>query len=81
LADENKLMMDAFAGVYLITADVDAWNHDKVTALGFKFDGIPIFFKLDAQGKPTGKKIDGDAWGSNSPYTMAPVLKKFFHSN
>lgn len=74
-------MLDAFDGVYLITANVDAWNWDKLKKLGFDFEGIPVFFKLDADGKPTGEVISGNAWGANTPRNMAPVLKKFFHTS
>jgi thiol-disulfide isomerase/thioredoxin len=78
LADQNPLILDAYRGVYLIHLDVDEWGWGNSTA-GFNVDGIPIFFKLDRDGKPTGATIDGDAWGENIPENFAPVLAKFFH--
>jgi len=54
-------MMSAFAGTYLIQLDVDEWGWG-VPDSGFTFDGIPIFFRLDEDGSPTGEWIDGNAW-------------------
>jgi len=50
-----------------------------MTKYGFGFDGIPAFFKLDAQGKPNGEFIDGNAWGDNIPENIAPPMDEFFH--
>ena len=72
-------MMKAFDGVYLIKLDVDEWNWKRMSSYGFKFEGIPIFFKLDANGKPNGDMVDGNAWGENIPKNMAPVMDRFFH--
>lgn len=72
-------MVKAFDGVYLIKVDVDEWGQKKISNGGFIFDGIPIFFKLDADGKPTGEMVDGNAWADNTPENMAPVLDHFFH--
>ena len=74
-------MMQAFEGVYLIRVDVDTWNWEKLPKYGFDFEGIPVFFKLDSQGKQTGEVIDGNAWGPNTPDNMAPVLDTFFHGS
>jgi thiol:disulfide interchange protein len=70
-------MIDAFAGTYLISADLDEWDQE-LPAAGFNPDGVPVFFELDAQAKPTGRKIDGGAWAQNIPANMAPPLKAFF---
>lgn len=78
LRDENALMVDAFQGVYLIRMDVDTWYPDEWGDDVFKFEFIPIIFRVDAEGKPTGAKIGGDAWGENIPENMAPPLKEFF---
>lgn len=72
-------MMEAFKGVYLIRLDVDAWDWDEMSEYGFDFEWIPIFFKLDAQGKPTGETVSADEWGENIPKNMAPVMDEFFH--
>ena len=79
MAAENELMMKTFEGVYLIKIDVDEWSVRIISRSGFKFDGIPIFFKLDKDGKPNGERIDGSAWAENIPKNMAPVMDRFFH--
>jgi thiol-disulfide isomerase/thioredoxin len=78
LNKHNKLLVDAFDGVYLIRLDADEWGWD-MKKYGFSFDGIPVFFKLDAQGKPNGEVIDGNAWGDNIPENIAPPMDEFFH--
>ena len=70
--------MEAFDGVYLIRLNADDWGWD-MSEYGFSFDGIPVFFKLDAQGRPNGEVIDGNAWGENIPENIAPPMDKFFH--
>lgn len=75
---KNELMLQAFDGTYIIRLDVDEWGWD-LGKEGFSFNAIPIYFKLDAQGKPNGEVIDGDAWGDNIPENMAPPLDHFFH--
>jgi thiol:disulfide interchange protein len=81
LAAGDQRMLDAFDGVYLIEVDVDEWAFDNWDQgnYGFKFDGIPVFFKLDEQGKQTGEVIDGNAWGDNIPENIAPPMDNFFH--
>lgn len=71
-------MMKAFDGVYLIQIDVDEWGW-KHASRGMKFKGIPVFFKLDAQGIPNGEQIDGGAWGPDVFENIAPVMDAFFH--
>ncbi|MGB7538780.1 MAG: thioredoxin domain-containing protein [Anaerolineales bacterium] len=80
LDEANALMVDAFQGVYVVRADVDAWR-EYLDGTGFEFDAIPIFFQLNDQGRPTGEWIDGNAWGENIPENMAPPLKEFFQSH
>jgi hypothetical protein len=80
LDEGNELMVDAFQGVYLVRADYDDWEK-FLQGTGFEFDAIPIFYQLNDLGGPTGKWIDGDAWGKNNPENMAPVLKKFFQAH
>jgi thiol-disulfide isomerase/thioredoxin len=79
LKEKNKLMLDAYTGTYIIKLDVDEWGWADSTLPDFDFDGIPIYFKLDASGKPTGETVDGNAWGDNIPENMAPVMNRFFH--
>lgn len=73
-------MEKAFAGVYVARVDVTdakAWN-GQLQAQGFDASAIPVFYELDADAHPTGRKIDGGAWGANIPKNMAPPLATFF---
>jgi thiol-disulfide isomerase/thioredoxin len=79
LEAKNELMLDAYRGTYIIKMDVDEWGWGDSTLHDFEFDAIPIYFKLDAQGRQTGEVIDGNAWGENIPENMAPPMDKFFH--
>jgi hypothetical protein len=81
LAAENENMLKAFNGVYLIQVDIDEWEWSKQPKSDFDFEGIPIFYKLDSEGKPTGETIDGSAWGKNDSDRIAPVLDAFFHDS
>jgi len=78
LAHKDALMLRAYSGIYLIHADVDQWGWRNPQA-GFSFDAIPVFYRLDADGKSTGDVIDGGAWGADIPENIAPVLQDFFH--
>jgi thiol-disulfide isomerase/thioredoxin len=78
LAAKNKLMLNAYSGIYLIHVDIDEWRSD-ISQAGFNFSGIPVFFALNKDGKPTGAVVDGGAWGEDIPENIAPVLTKFFH--
>lgn len=79
LRTSNELLLDAYAGTYIIKLDVDEWGWGNSDLHDFDFDGIPVYFKLDAQGQPTGKTIDGNAWGDNIPENIAPPMDEFFH--
>jgi thiol:disulfide interchange protein len=75
----NELMLKAYSGTYIIKLDVDEWGWGGSSLHDFQFDGIPVYFKLDAQGHRTGDVIDGGAWGKDIPENIAPVMDKFFH--
>jgi thiol:disulfide interchange protein len=79
IKQNNELMLDAYAGTYIIKLDVDEWGWGNSQLHDFDFDGIPVYFKLDASGNPTGDVIDGGAWGQDIPENIAPVMDKFFH--
>jgi len=79
LKSKNELMLKAYAGTYIIKLDVDEWGWDNGKVQDFHFKGIPVYFKLDAQGHQTGEVIDGNAWGDNIPENIAPPMDKFFH--
>jgi hypothetical protein len=70
-------MIQAFAGVYIIRVDIDAWKSSLVKA-GFLVPGVPAFYEIDAQGKSTGRMITGGAWDDNIPENMAGPLGDFF---
>jgi thiol-disulfide isomerase/thioredoxin len=76
-ADDPK-MVAAFKGTAIALMDIDAVDKQALDAAGLESSAIPVFFKLDASGKPTGEKIDGGAWGDNVPDNMAPPLAAFF---
>lgn len=81
LESKNELMLKAYAGTYIIRMDVDEWGWGDSSLHDFDFAGIPVYFKLDAQGQPTGEVIDGNAWGDNIPENIAPPMDEFFHGN
>lgn len=76
----HPLMQDAFAGTFIILLDMDAWKK-QLQAAGVASDFVPVFFALDPAARPTGKNINGGAWGEDIPKNMAPPLKKFFRAN
>ena len=69
--------MAAFAGIYLIRLDVDEWGWGVAEA-GFRVDAIPIFFRLDDEGKPTGDWIDGGAWEADTYQSIAATMGPWF---
>ncbi len=77
----NKLMLQAYHGTYIIKLDVDEWGWGNSRKHDFQFDAIPVYFKLDSQGHQTGEVIDGGAWGEDIPENIAPVMDKFFHGD
>lgn len=77
IRDEDPLTTKAFAGIYLIRADVDEWGWGD--GKEFNFQAIPIYYKLNDDGTPTGAVIDGGAWNEDIPENFAPVLDAFFH--
>lgn len=81
LDDKNQLMLNAYDGTYLIKLDVDEWGWGDSELHDFDFDGIPVYFKLDAKGHRTGEVIDANAWGENIPENMAPPMDEFFHGD
>jgi thiol-disulfide isomerase/thioredoxin len=74
---KDNLTLQAFDGIYLIRADVDEWGWGDKT--NFSFEAIPVYYKLDEHGMPTGEKVDGGAWNEDIPENFAPVLDAFFH--
>ena len=76
----NERMIDAFEGTYIIRLDLDEWE-SQLSGAGFYVSGIPTFYGINAEGKPTEHIITGAAWGADIPENMAPPLKEFFHGS
>ena len=75
---QHPMMMDAFKGVYLIQLDADTWGMKEMQMrTGLRFDVIPMLFAVDREGRPVAR-IDGSAWGADTPENMAAALKAFF---
>jgi thiol:disulfide interchange protein len=72
-------MVEAFRGTYIIRLDLDEWK-SKLARSGFTVLGVPTFFELDGDGRPSGRILTGAAWGEDIPENMAPPLKEFFQS-
>ncbi len=79
LEEKNELMLKAYDGTYIIKLDVDEWGWEDGKIGDFEVEAIPVYFKLDEQGKPTGESIDGGAWNEDIPVNIAPVMDAFFH--
>lgn len=70
-------MQRALREVQVATFDIDAWG-DRLTEAGFTAHTVPIFFIIDAGGRPAGARINGSAWGEDDAEHMAPPLERFF---
>lgn len=68
----------AFEGVYLVKVDIDEWN-SQINESQFHVPYIPIFYECNADGQPTGRKLETSEFTSMSPSGMAPTFKKFFN--
>jgi hypothetical protein len=78
LYSNDPVMMDAVKGTYVIVVnilDLPKWRESVPE--GFIVEDLPVFWELDANGEPTGRNIEGDAWDSDLSANMAPVLKRF----
>ena len=73
----DSLMVAAFDRTYIVKLNLDRWQA-RLAGTGFDVPAIPAFFELDEAGRPTGRKIDGGAWGEDIPVNMAPPLHAFF---
>jgi thiol-disulfide isomerase/thioredoxin len=79
IKSKDELMLKAYAGTYIIKLDVDEWGWSASGVEDFRFNAIPVYFKLDSEGHQTGEVIDGGAWGEDIAENIAPVMDKFFH--
>jgi thiol-disulfide isomerase/thioredoxin len=73
----DPFIVAAFTGTYLIKLNFDDWQQ-KLPEAGFQPFEIPMFYALDAHGRPTGRKLSGDAWGRANAESMAKALGPFF---
>jgi len=48
-------------------------------APGFSVKVIPVYFRLDALGKPTGDTVDAGAWKHDTYEEITQVLGPWFH--
>lgn len=74
---DDARMQRALRDVEVATLDVDAWV-DALTPAGLSARSVPVFFILDADGRPTGASINGGSWKEDVPENMAPPLADFF---
>jgi thiol-disulfide isomerase/thioredoxin len=74
---DDPLIVEAFKSTYLIKLNFDDWK-EKLADTGFTPREIPMFYALDGAGRPTGRKLSGDAWGRATPSSMAKALGPFF---
>lgn len=74
---DDPRMQRALRDVEVATLDVDAWV-DALTPAGLSARSVPVFFILDADGRPTGASINGGSWRDDVPENMAPPLAEFF---
>jgi hypothetical protein len=75
---DHPLMVQALTGTYLIRVDIDEFGGFSYEKYGFKVFGVPLFFELDAEGRPTGRQITSNAWGPDIPENMSRVMGAFF---
>jgi thiol:disulfide interchange protein len=69
-------MEAALAGVYLIRVDTDEFGNDALLT-DLRVMAVPAFYELDADGRPTGRKMTGDAWGADTIENMSAAMARF----
>jgi thiol-disulfide isomerase/thioredoxin len=74
---DDPRMIEAFRGTTILRLNVDDWK-EKLPGTGFVPREIPVFYAVNAGGRPTGRTLQGLAWGKSVPENMAPKLKAFF---
>lgn len=73
----DPALVEAFTGTYVMKLNFDDWQQ-KLDGTGLTPFEIPMFYALDAEGRPTGRKLSGDAWGRATTESMAKALGPFF---
>lgn len=74
---DDPRMQRALREVEVASFDIDQWG-DALKGAGFQVVTVPVFYLIDAEGKPSGPRITGAAWKENIPENMAPPLERFF---
>lgn len=74
---EDPRMRAALAGVYLIRAELDDFANDPTTR-ELRASVVPAFYELDADGRWTGRAINGGAWGADTIENMSRTMTGFF---
>ncbi len=72
-------IVQAFDRIYLIHLSVDEWGW-KVAGTAFNSKFIPIFYRLNEQGAPTGDWADGGVWGEDTPQNIARGMGPWLHA-
>jgi hypothetical protein len=74
---EDPRMKAALAGVYLIRAELDDFANDPYTR-ELRASVVPAFYELDAEGRWTGRQINGGAWGVDTLENISRTMAGFF---
>jgi hypothetical protein len=74
---EDPRMRSALAGVYLIRAEMDDFSDDPYSR-ELRPTSVPVFYELDAEGRHTGRTINGGAWGADTVENMSRTMSSFF---
>jgi hypothetical protein len=74
---EDPRMKSALAGVYLIRAEMDDFGDDPYSR-ELRPTSVPVFYELDADGRWTGRTINGGAWGADTIENMSRTMSGFF---
>lgn len=69
-------MQRALREIECATLDIDRGGA-ALQELGFPLASVPVFFVLDAEGRPS-DQITGAAWKQDTPEGMSPPLERFF---
>lgn len=74
---EDPRMQAALAGVYLIRAELDDFANDPLVR-ELRARVVPAFYELAAEGRWTGRQINGGAWGVDTIDNMSRTMSGFF---
>jgi hypothetical protein len=75
----HPLMQDALRGVRVVEIDIDSFgpNDRQLESCGIEGHTVPAFFRLDGHARVV-DKVDGGAWGANTPENFAPKIRALF---